>query len=192
MGFLDTILGRRKAVAPDLDALFALPSAAISLQVSLDMLPTGRGSVAFRTPEGRAFADIEADVRRLLDSDGGPPVTTQTDEFGFTWLVVESEPVDLPTIVNDLHAVNSSLVDAGFGPQLLCSLVSFRDPAGAPLAMVYLFKRGTFYPFAPQGDAAAQRRDNVLELRVRDLLAHELPLESDMTRWFAVWGAPGL
>jgi hypothetical protein len=192
VGFLDAILGRRKAAAPDLDALFALPSAAISLQVSLDMLPTGRGSVAFRTPEGRAFADIEADVRRLLDSDGGPPVTTRTDEFGFTWLVVESDPVDLPTIVNDLHAVNSSLAEAGFGPQLLCSLVSFRDPAGASLAMVYLFKRGTFYPFAPLGEAGEQRRDNVLELRVRDLLGHELPLESDMTRWFAVWGAPGL
>jgi hypothetical protein len=192
VGFLDAILGRRKAAAPDLDALFALPSAAISLQVSLDMLPTGRGSVAFRTPEGRAFADVESDLRRLLDSDGGPPVATRTDEFGFTWLVVESDPVDLPTIVNDLHAVNTSLVEAGFGPQLLCSLVSFRDPAGAPLAMVYLFKRGTFYPFAPLGEASEQRRDNVLELRVRDLLAHELPLESDMTRWFAVWGAPGL
>ncbi len=57
--------------------------------------------------------------------------------------------------------------------------------------MVYLYKRGTFYPFAPAaGDA--QQRDNVLELRVRDLLAGELPVEAEMTRWFAVWGAPGL
>ena len=37
-----------------------------------------------------------------------------------------------------------------------------------------------------------EQRDNVLELRVRDLLTGELPLEADTSRWFAVWGAPGL
>ena len=67
MGLFDAILGRRKPVGPNLDALFALPSAAITLQVSLDQLPTGRGAVAFRAPEGRAFADVEDEVRRLLD-----------------------------------------------------------------------------------------------------------------------------
>jgi hypothetical protein len=55
--------------------------------------------------------------------------------------------------------------------------------------MVYLYKRGTFYPFAP---VAADDRDNVLELQVRDALKGELPVESELTRWFAVWGAPGL
>lgn len=191
MGFLDAVLGRRKAAKPDLDALFALPHAAISLQVSLDMVPTGAGSVAFRAPEGRAFADVEAEVRRLLDADGGPPVEVATDTFGYTWLVVRTEPVDLPAVVTDLHAVNTSLVEAGFGPQLLCSQASFRGPAGEELAMVYLYKRGTFYPFAPL-PAEGEQRDNVLELRVRDLLSGELPLEPDLSRWFAIWGAPGL
>lgn len=189
MGFMDAVLGRRKPARPNLDALFALPSAALALQVSLDMQPTGRGSVAFRAPEGRAFADVEADVRQLLDADGGPPVEVATDDFGFTWLVVRTEPIDLPAVVTDLHAVNTTLVEAGFGPQLLCSQASFTDPQGEPLALVYLYKRGSFYPFAPR---SAEQRDNVLELRVRDLLARELPLEADLSRWFAIWGAPGL
>lgn len=193
MGFLDSVLGRRKPAAPNLDALFALPSAAVTLQVDLDMLPTGRGSVAFRAPEGRAFADVEADVRRLLDADGGIPVEIESDAFGFTWLVVATEPADVGAVVTDVHAVNTTLVEAGFGPQLLCSLVSFRGPGDQALAMVYLFKRGTFYPFAPTGDpATSDQRDNVLELRVRDLLADEVPTEADLSRWFAVWGAPGL
>lgn len=193
MGFWDSVLGRTKPVAPDLDALFALPSAALTLQVSLDMVPTGRGSVAFRAPEGRAFADVEADVRALLDADGGHPVEVASDPFGFTWLLVRTDPTDLGAAVTDVHAVNTTLVDSGFGPQLLCSLVSFRDPMDRPLAMVYLYKRGTFYPFAPSGDVATtQQRDNVLELRVRDLLDGELPLEADLSRWFPVWGAPGL
>jgi hypothetical protein len=193
VGFWDSVLGRTKPIKPNLDALFAIPSAAITLQVSLDMLTTGRGSVAFRAPEGRAFADVESEVRALLDADGGHPVEVASDSYGFTWLVVRTEPVDLGTAVTDVHAVNSSLVDAGFGPQLLCSSVSFRDPDDRALAMVYLYKRGTFYPFAPVGDPAiAQQRDNVLELRVRDLLNGELPLEADLSRWFPIWGAPGL
>ncbi len=189
MGFMDAVLGRRKPVRPNLDALFALPSAALTLQASLDMQPTGRGSVAFRAPEGRAFADVEAEVRQLLDADGGPPVEVATDDFGFTWLVVRTEPVDLPAVVTDLHAVNTTLVEAGFGPQLLCSQASFTGPDAGTLALVYLYKRGTFYPFAPTG---GEQRDNILELRVRDLLAGELPLEQDLSRWFAIWGAPGL
>jgi hypothetical protein len=32
----------------------------------------------------------------------------------------------------------------------------------------------------------------MLELRVRDMLLRELPVEADVSRWFAVWGAPGL
>ncbi len=197
MGLFDALLGRRKPVGPDLDALFALPSAAITLQVELDLVPTGRGAVAFRAPEGRAFADVEDEVRRLLDADAGPPVEVATDEFGFTWLVVATAPPDLSSVVTDLHAVNTSLVEAGFGPQLLCSHAAFSGPDGQDLAMVYLFKRGTFYPFAPAAggggvEPAAQQRVNVLELKVRDLLVGELPLEADLSRWFAIWGAPGL
>ena len=191
MGFMDSLLGRRKAVQPNLDALFALPSAAITLQVNLDVLATGRGSVAFRAHEGRAFADVQAEVQQLLDADGGPPVELIGDEYGFTWILVRTDPVDLSGVVTDLHAVNSSLLAAGFGPQLLCSLVSFRDPDDRAVAMVYLFTRGTFYPFAPER-GAGERRDNVLEIRIRAMLAKELPVEPDVSRWFAVWGAPGL
>jgi hypothetical protein len=193
MGFWDAVLGRTKPTGPNLDSLFALPSASMTLQVSLDMLPTGSGSVSFRAPEGRAFADVEADVRALIDAGGGHPVELTQDSFGFTWLVVTTDPPDVPGVVTDVHAANTSLEQAGFGPQLLCSLVSFRDPNGVGLALVYLFKRGTFYPFVPVGDPlTATQRDNVMELRVRDLLALELPFEPDLSRWFPVWGAPGL
>lgn len=190
MGFLDAIRGRREPTRPNLDALFALPNAAITLQVELDFLPTGRGSVAFRAPEGRAFADVEAEVRQLLDADGGPQIEVVADDFGYDWMVVRTEPADIPALVTDLHAINSSLVDSGFGPQLLCSLVSFTDPQNRELALVYLFKQGTFYPFAPK--AGGEQRDNILELQIRDRLAGELPMEPVMERWFAVWSAPGL
>lgn len=190
MGFLDALLGRTKPAPPNLDALFAVPSAAITLQVATDFRPTGTGSVCFRAAEGRAFGDIESEVRDLLNmGDNKTPVEVSKDSYGFTWLVCRHSADDVEGLVTDLHAVNSSLQNGGFGPQLLCTITSFRDGGGRPLGLVYLYKRGTFYPFAPQ---PGERRDNALELQVRGTLADDLKIEPDLERWFPVWGAPGL
>ncbi|MFI0192553.1 hypothetical protein ACH4PW_34065 [Streptomyces sp. NPDC017082] len=194
MGLLDVLLGRTKPVAPDLDRLFALPSAAVTLEAAAGFTPTGSGAVCFATVEGAAFERLCQEVRELLDADSdrtGPPVTPHRDGYGYSWLVSRRSPGRLPELVTDLHAVNSSLEAAGFGPQLLCSLVSFTHGTGRRLALVYLYKRGTFYPFAPL-PGAAERRDTALELQLRAVLDGDLPVEPDLGRWFPVWGAPGL
>jgi PspA associated protein B len=192
MGFLDALLGRSRPVKPDLDQLFGLPSAAVTLQAAAGFRPTGVGSVCFAAVEGGAFAEVQQDVRALLDMDtgeGAVPVESVRDAYGYTWLVVRRPGDDLPTLVGDLHAVNSALESHGFGPQLLCSLACFRDDAGRDLALVYLYKRGSFYPFAP---LPGEKRDSPLELQVRALLGDDLHLEDDLGRWFPLWGAPGL
>ncbi|MEU4892257.1 hypothetical protein AB0B12_12020 [Streptomyces sp. NPDC044780] len=194
MGFWDALLGRSKPVRPDLDRLFGLPGAAVSLEAGAGFTPTGQGSVCFASVEGGAFSQLQRDVRELLDADtdrGGVPVEFSQDAYGFTWLLARQPPDDVAALVNDLHAVNSLLQDGGFGPQLLCSLIGFRDAAGRSLALVYLYKRGTFYPFAPL-PGGTERRDNALELQVRALLGDDLRIEQDLSRWFPVWGAPGL
>ena len=43
MGFLDTLLGRSKPVKPDLDQLFGLSTAAITLEAATGFKPTGLG-----------------------------------------------------------------------------------------------------------------------------------------------------
>ena len=48
--------------------LFQLPAAAITLQASLDFVPTGTGSVAFRAPEGKAFRGGPGRDPGLLDA----------------------------------------------------------------------------------------------------------------------------
>ncbi|MGW7408998.1 PspA-associated protein PspAB [Streptomyces sp. NPDC054833] len=194
MGLLDILLGRTKPVAPDLDQLFALPSAAITLEAAAGFTPTGGGAVCFATVEGAAFEQTHREVQALLDADAeraGSPVELRQDDYGYSWLVSQRTPDQLPQLVNDLHAVNSSMEANGFGPQLLCSLAGFRDDSGRSLALVYLYKRGTFYPFAPR-PGGAQRRDNALELQIKATLANDLRIEQDLSRWFPVWGAPGL
>jgi hypothetical protein len=192
VGFLDALLGRSKPVKPDLDQLFGLPSAAITLEAATGFKPTGAGSVCFSAVEGGAFAEVQQDVRALLDLDAGPgdpPVELTRDAYGYTWLLVRHPPEDTAGLVGDLHAVNSALEGQGFGPQLLCSLAVFRDAGGRSLALVYLYKRGAFYPFAPR---PGEKRDNALELQIKALLGNDLRLEQDLTRWFPLWGAPGL
>ncbi|MFE5240911.1 MULTISPECIES: PspA-associated protein PspAB [unclassified Streptomyces] len=197
MGLLDSILGRSKPVRPDLDQLFAVPSAALTVQAGTGFTPTGTGSVCFAGVEGGTFARIREDVRELLDADterGGIPVEFSRDAYGYTWLLARQEPGSADgtaALVNDLHAVNTLLRDGGFGPHLLCSMIGFRNPQGRVLALVYLYKRGTFYPFAP-APGGGERRDNELELQVRAVLGDDLRVESDLSRWFPVWGAPGL
>jgi len=193
VGFLDTLLGRTKPVQPKLDDLFALPSAAVTLEAGAGFTPTGSGSVCFRPVEGRSFADVQKDVTDLLDmsagADGALPVEVSKDDYGFTWVVASRMSSEIDALVTDLHAVNSALVDNGFGPQLLCTLVAFRDAEERRLALIYLFKRGTFYPFAP---LAGEKRDNALELQVKGAIGPDLKWEQDLGRWFPVWGAPGL
>jgi hypothetical protein len=191
MGMFDAIMGRRKPARPDLDAIFGLPSAAVTLSAALGFEATGSGAVAFRIPEGRAFADVLAEIEALLAASGNPAVEVTADQYGYTWLVVRTDPPDTGALVTHLHAVNLTLQDAGFGPQLLCAMAGFHGVGERPLAMVYLFKQGSFYPFAPV-PGGGQTRDTLLELQIRDLVGQDLVVEKDLTRWFPIWGAPGL
>jgi len=188
VGFLDAILGRSKPPQPNLDALFSLPTAALTLEAAAEMHPTGVGAVCFRQAEGGAFSRIRDDVGKLVQ---GAEPEESTDDYGYTWITVRREPSDMTSLCTDLHAVNSTLESAGFGPSLLCTTIGLRSDKGKRLGLVYLYKRGTFFPFAPV-NSARQQRDNALELQVRSLVDGDLQIEKDVSRWFPVWGAPGI
>ena len=233
MGLLDSLLGRTKPVRPNLDALFSLPSAAVTLETSAGLVLSGRAGVCWMPPAGQSAADVQREISQLLDipddlaglgqataeadqpsptsdqgagtSDQGAGTSDQgagktgpgaglltqaEDSYGYRWLLLEDS--DVEDLVNRVHLVNSLLAENGWGPQLLCSVFGVVPGPGAdstakPFYLVYLFKRGTFYPFAPVGK---ERRDNELELRVRSLLGSDLPVEPDLSRWFPLWDLP--
>jgi hypothetical protein len=189
MGLLSRVLGRSTPPPPSLDALFALPTAALTLESAIGLRPTGVGAVCFRAAEGGASTTTVTDVEALLDADDGPAVERTVDSYGFTWLLLRKEPEDMSGLVTELHAVNTTLQDNGFGPSLLCSLVGFSDARGRRVGLVYLYKRATFYPFAALDGST---RDTAFELEVRSAVGADLPVEPDLSRWFPVWGAPGL
>ncbi len=206
MGLLNTILGRTKPVQSNLDALFALPSASITLQSAASMSCSGNGGVCYKPPTGQGFEDMQAEVVKLLSMDGGGGLRQAEDNYGYHWLVVED--ADIGELVTRIHLVNSSLSDSGWGPQLLCSVFGLaelppRDDDGEALGaeltagpgtvlpstayLVYLFKRGTFYPFVPVGH---EKRDTEQEMKLKSLVADDLTVEADLDRWFPLWDLP--
>jgi len=214
VGLLDTLLGRTKPIAANLDALFALPSAAVTLQTAGGLVSTGHAGLSWKPPAGQTAEDLEHEIGQLLaiDDDSGaagpaaadpvtsaavapvaPPIgafTHTEDSFGFHWLLLDDP--EISDLVTRVHMANTTLTEAGWGPQLLCSMFGF-GPAPDAAAntkkffLVYLYKRGTFYPFAPTGK---EHRDNELELRVQALLGKDLPVEPDLSRWFPLWDSP--
>ena len=127
MGFLDVISGRSKRPKNNLDALFALPNAAITLQVSLNFQMTGMGSVCFRAAEGPAFAQTMTDVVALLDNDDDPDVEQSKDDYGFTWLMAQQD--DMSALVTDLPTrVQQGDLSASDARSLLMRLLADAEP----------------------------------------------------------------
>ena len=86
MGLWEAMRGRVQPRRNNLDALFHVPSAAITLQTALGFEPTGTGSVCYRSAAGAAFAQTQADVLALLrDDPEAPDVEVTQDDFGFSW-----------------------------------------------------------------------------------------------------------
>jgi len=190
VGFLDTILGRSKPVRATLDALFALPTAALTLQSAGGLVSSGHAGVCWKPPPGQGAADAQKEILELVGDDSG--FRHAVDKFDYGWLLLDDP--DIEELVTKIHMANSTLQDNGWGPQLLCSVFGFAPGADAPddarpFRLVYLFKRGTFYPFAPV-DAEKERRDTELELRIRTMVGADLPVEPDLTRWFPMWDMP--
>jgi hypothetical protein len=192
---LDTLLGRSKPKQANLDALFAVSGAAITLEAGAGLKPSGEAAVCFKPASGEGFAATSTELTELLDlavKEAGSTLRVEEDRYGYRWVII-GDP-DLEDLVTSVHLVNATLKEHGFSPQLLCTVFGFLSAPDAPGArqhcyLVYLFKRGTFYPFAPR-DGGGEKRDNELELRVRATLGSDLPVEPDLTRWFALWGVP--
>ena len=76
----------------------------------------------------------------------------------------------------------------GHGERLLCAVFAFRDAQHRKLYFIYNYKRGFWYPFVPAG--GPQERSTERELQLKAQMSGELPMESELERWFPLWGIP--
>jgi hypothetical protein len=209
MGLLDVLTGKRKLAKPAPDRLFAMSTAYVSFETDLDLKTRGAAAIVFQslaTADFRAILTDMEEVVRATAGDSGASVETSEDSYGFSWLILQlddsggaqsgeaggragakPEP-EFDDLVVGLNAVSTALEGGGYGERLLCAVFAFEDSRGRPVYWIYNYKRGAFYPFVPA--AGAQQRDNERELVLKAQIGSELPLESELARWFPLWGIP--
>ena len=187
MGLRNILSGRKKLPGPKDDRLFALTTAAVTLQVELGLKTAGAGAIAFKPQSSGEFRSAFDDIDKLVDAvaqQSGSEVERQSDQYGFDWIIVHDP--DLEDLVGTAHTIAAELTAQGFGEQLLAAVFRF-EGGQRPVYFIYGFKRGAFWPFVPLAD---QKRDNATELELKAKLENELPIEQDLTRWLALFDAP--
>ncbi len=151
VGLRDVLFGKKKLAGPARERLFALCTAAVTLDTELGLRTAGAGGICFKPLSAGDFVRAENDLQQLLDGVAGESGSKR------------------------------------FGPQLLAAVFRFQG-GKHPVYWIYGYKRGAFWPFVPTGED--QQRDNAEELELKAKLEPELPVEQDLTRWFAVFDAP--
>jgi hypothetical protein len=114
LGLLDVLRGQRTPKRADLDALFAIGSAAMTLQAALGTTTTGRAGVCFKEVEAGQFDALVREIEELLRiaaPESGTTVNRRVDEHGFDWVVIEDPDVD--DLATTTHMVSQSLEERG-------------------------------------------------------------------------------
>jgi hypothetical protein len=188
VGLFDVMFGRKRLKEPADDRLFALATAQVTLDIELGLKPGGAAAVCFKPLSAGEFARADSELAELLEAvagDTGTTVRRESDELGYQWIVFEDP--DLEDLVTAIHTVASELKAKGFGDRLLAAM--FRFVSGErKIYLIYGFKTGSFWPFVLSGEE--RKRDNAEELALKAKLEKELPIEDDLSKWLALYGAP--
>ncbi|MGH2442718.1 MAG: PspA-associated protein PspAB [Chloroflexota bacterium] len=188
MSWLDALLGRTKPVKSDLDQLFGMSTGQITMQTELNLNPTGGAAISFRPVSSGEFARLQTEIDELMTSsskDAALKWHSFTDTYGYRWTVLSCD--DFSNLVATVHMISRELQDYAFGEQLLASVFQFQDSTGRKVYWIYNYKRGAFYPFVP---APNKQRDNAEELHLQAVMGRELHVDTDLEKWYALWGIP--
>jgi hypothetical protein len=186
MGFLDALLGKSKLPKAKVDRLFAISTASITLDVNLGFKPGRSAGICFKPLESSRYTAARIEIEELLKYSCRETQTeykVQKDEYNYLWVVLQDP--DFEDLVTNIHLISQTLIEHGFGQQLLCAIYLFQGEK--QVYWIYNFKQGAYYPFVPEGN---HQRDNSLEFRLRSVMDRELPIEKDVEKWYPLWGIP--
>ena len=187
LGLRDVLFGKKQLSEPKDDRLFALTTAAVTLDTELGLKTAGACAISFKPQSSGEFRSAFDDVDQLVEAvaaQSGSTVERKSDEYGYDWIVAHDS--ELEDLVGTAHTLSTELTAKGFGSQLLAAIFAFSG-GEHPVYFIYGFKRGAWWPFVPAGE---NTRDNATELELKAKLEHELPIEQDLTRWLALFDAP--
>ena len=86
MGFLDSILGKTRLPEAKTDRLFAISTAAVTLEASLGLVPDGKAGVCIKPMESSRYEAARAEIEDLLKlsfKETGTLYSIQKDEYNY-------------------------------------------------------------------------------------------------------------
>ncbi len=192
MGIFDSFFGRQKpAPMAKNERLFAISTADVTLSTQEDMHPATTAGICFKGVASGPFKQIQQELQDLLKAAATDSPTTSRsfeDSLGYRWILLDGS--DFQSLVTTIHMVSQTLIDEGYSDQLLASVFRFNDENGKPVYFIYNYKRGSFYPFVPRPDSHSRTRNNPDEMRLATVMQHDLPMEKELERWYAMWDLP--
>src|SRR5262249_58203931 len=96
MAWFDSRTGKTKLEKPRLDRLFALSTAAVTMDTQLGLKPAGKAAISFKPFSSRRFRESGQDLGEMLASAGqelGSSISQSTDQYGYDWSVVSDPDV---------------------------------------------------------------------------------------------------
>ncbi|MFB6250582.1 MAG: hypothetical protein ABEI27_02660 [Halobellus sp.] len=193
MGLLDTIravIGTSAEADATRDAdpedLFGMSTAYVTMEADLGLNPIGAAALCFSGVDSTDFEETVGEVEAILragEEETGTEFDVREDSHGWEWVVLrDNDPEDL---VTSIHFAADEFVERGYGSRLLAAVFGFERPSDGDRAYwIYSFRRGAYYPFAPE---RGKDRNQQLEFKLESVLDGELTLEDDESYWYPMW-----
>jgi len=127
VGLRDVLFGRSKLKPAQSDRIFALSTAAVTLETELGLTTAGAAAVVFKPLSAGEFVRAENELQELLAvaaRDSQSKVDRKSDDLGYEWITIRDD--ELEDLVTTVHLVDSQLKEGGFGEQLLASTFPFK------------------------------------------------------------------
>lgn len=193
MGLLDgikAVLGfgaEDAATRPaDPDDLWGMSTAYITMEAELDYPSAGQAALCFAGVDSTDFTDTVEEVHDILEAgkvETGTETTLYEDDKGYEWVVLEDD--DVEDLTTSIHFAADTFIERDYGSRLLAAVFAFDRPDGEGYAYwIYSFRRGAYYPFAPE---ANHERTTQVEFKLQSVLDGELDIEDDKEYWYPLW-----
>lgn len=169
--------------AADPEDLFGMSTAYFTMEAELGYEPTGEAALCFSNVDSASFEAAQTEVERILEAgkeETGTEARFNTDSHGYQWVILDDP--DFEDLITSMHFAADTFVEEGFGSRLLAAVFAFEKDT--PVYWVYSFRRGAYYPFAPQ---SGNERDSSAEFKLQSALEGELEVEDDTEYWYPLW-----
>ncbi|MEY7849330.1 hypothetical protein AB7C87_09035 [Natrarchaeobius sp. A-rgal3] len=193
MGLLDGLraaLGLRAEADAKRDAdpddLFGMSTAYLTMEAELGYDAIGVGALCFSGVDSNSFREAVDEVEAILEAgreETGTDFSVSEDDHGYHWVILEDD--DTEDLITSMHFAADTFVEHGYGSRLLAAVFGYEDHrSGDPAYWIYSFRRGSFYPFAPQ---SGRERDSSAEFKLEAALDGELEIEREKEYWYPLW-----